>query len=64
MCVWITNVDNVLIKTAVSYYECEDGRQIEVREICNRMMNLCHDRFNGFYWKLMYPWKKSEKEAE
>ena len=61
---YIYNVDNVLVKTEVSYHECEDGRQIEVSNICNRMMNLCHDRFNGFYWKLMYPWKKSEKEAE
>lgn len=61
---YISNVDNVLIKTEVTYHECEDGRQIEVSDICNRMMNLCHDRFNGFYWKLMYPWKKSEKEAE
>lgn len=61
---YISNVDNVLIKTEVSYHECEDGRQIEVSDICNRMMNLCHDRFNGFYWKLMYPWKKTEEEAK
>ena len=61
---YISNVDNVMIKTEVSHHECEDGRQIEVREICNRMTDLCYGRFKGFYWKLMYPWKKSEKETE
>lgn len=61
---YISNVDNVLIKTEVSYHECDDGREIEMTYTCNRMTDLCYDRFNGFYWELMYPWKKSEEESE
>lgn len=61
---YISNVDNVLIKTEVTDHECDDGRQIEAKDICIRMTDLCYGRFNGFYWKLMYPWKKSEKKTE
>lgn len=61
---YISNVDNVLIKTEKSFHECDDGREIEMTCTCNRMTDLCYGRFNGFYWKLMYPWKKSEEEAE
>ena len=61
---YISDVDNVLIKTEVSYHECDDGREIEMTYTCNRMTDQCYKQFDGFYWNIMYPLKKRNKETE
>ena len=61
---YISNVDNKLIKTEVSYVEYEDGHKVEVKNISNRMTCMIYEKYNGFYRKLMYPLEKREEKVE
>lgn len=56
---YVKAVDDVLIET--KEYACNDNT-LTIPCTSNKIFAPCYERFNGFYWKIMYPLRKQEEE--
>ena len=62
--IYITNVDNKLIKQETITEDREDGQKLEMRCISNFLADHCLECFDGFYWRIMYPLRSRKKASE
>lgn len=58
---YVKAVDDVLVENEEKEIH-GDGRIVKVSCKSNKIFAPCYERFNGFYWKIMYPFKKQEEE--
>ena len=60
---YIKELDEIFIEEYTEKYAYQDSTTLTVTNQCNRLTDMCYDRFNGFYWKIMYPLKRQEEKA-
>lgn len=59
---YIKELDEIFIEEYTGKYAYQDSATLTVTNRCNKLTDMCYDRFSGFYWKIMYPLKKQEEK--
>ena len=59
---YIKELDEIFIEEYTEEYAYQDSSTLTVTNRCNKLTDMYYDRFNGFYWKIMYPLKKQEEK--
>ena len=59
---YIKELDEIFIEEYTEKYAYQDSATLTVTNRCNKLTDMCYDRFSGFYWKIMYPLKKQEEK--
>ena len=59
---YVKELDEIFIEEYTEKYAYQDSTTLTMTNRCNKLIDMYYDRFNGFYWKIMYPLKKQEEK--
>jgi len=61
---YIKEMDELLIVEYTEEYPHQDTTTLTITNKCNRFVDECYEKLNGFYWRIMYPLKKQEELSD
>lgn len=60
---YIKELDEVFITEYTEKYPYQETTTLTATNRCNKLTDMLYERFNGFYYKIMYPLKKQEESS-